>query len=253
MKDIYVEPFLYDIPDAVKLAKKYNLGLEIYLIADKIDQFSEIGAPKDLLNINKLSVHGPIHDISYGSSDRLIREASVQRLKKSLSFVTKNLEAKWFLTHMGLNPFTYWSEKMVLDWIKRASILLNQVLSEFPQIIIHVENAYETDPMHIKKFVEALDHNKIFVTLDIGHVNVYSNISPEEWIKTLAPYIKEVHVHNNDGNFDAHLPLRDGIIDYNKIFKLIDDEVGEYIITLEPINEENLVMDLKWLEERGYK
>lgn len=250
MRRIYVEPFLYDVEEAIELAKKYDLGLELYISAEKVDLFLAQGIPKELLSVPDLSIHGPIHDIAVGSSDKLIREASIERIRKSLELVSRNLNPNWFLIHMGLNPLTYWSEKLVSDWIERAASALNIVLSDFSHVTIHIENAYEKEPHHLKNFIEKIDHNKIFVTLDIGHAKVYSNKDPEEWIRILAPYIREVHVHNNDGKFDAHKPIEEGVIDYEKMLSLLEDEVGEFIITLEPIDEENLKKDLRWLEER---
>ncbi len=247
---IYVEPFLMSIEDAVRTAKKYNIGLELQLNAKRVKLLnSKQGETiiEKIKEVESLSIHGPVHDLPIGAEDPYIVNAVKERFKDTLELSIK-LNAKWVLFHLGYNPLEYWHPNALNSWIERAISFINQFFGKYRNVKIHLENAFEPDPEIFKKILENSPNN-VSLCLDIGHAFVYSNRSLEEWIDLLAPFISEVHIHNNDGRKDLHQPLSEGKIDVKKILSLIEKNVNDYVITLEPTSEKNLVIDLKWLKD----
>ena len=66
---------------------------------------------------------------------------------------------------------------------------------------------------NIAKILKKL--SKIFFHLDIGHANLNNN-SPIEFIEAFHSKMKHVHMHDNDGIRDLHLPIGCGNVDWQK-------------------------------------
>jgi sugar phosphate isomerase/epimerase len=64
----------------------------------------------------------------------------------------------------------------------------------------------------------------------------------------LGPYIGQLHLHDNHGSHDEHLPLGSGKIDFYQLFTYLkSNEIPQPIITLEPHQEEDLWPSLDYL------
>ena len=85
---------------------------------------------------------------------------------------------------------------------------------------LHVQIALETLPPkyyggEVEHFVELLNTYAspwLGVCLDTGHAALARG--PKPWIDALAPRIITVHLHDNDGRGDQHLPPGLGVIDW---------------------------------------
>jgi len=69
-------------------------------------------------------------------------------------------------------------------------------------------------------------------------------------VDSLAPYLGELHLHDNCGKQDEHLAMGKGNIDFQRIFKHLKDRRKDLpTITLEPHKEEDLWLSLEYLEK----
>ena len=85
--------------------------------------------------------------------------------------------------------------------------------------------------------------------LDTGHLNVFSSAELNVWIQRLGPFIRQIHIHDNDGFLDQHLPPGQGNIDFNPLFRFLEGRVDDPpLITLEPHREEDLDPFLEFLD-----
>ena len=138
-------------------------------------------------------------------------------------------------------------------WIRNAITLFSEINNSLKKRFkIHLENSFENDPEIFLEILKGIKSDNFRICLDIGHINVYSIQPIEYWIDKLAPYIEEVHLHNNDGKADHHWTLDVGNIDIENILHELENKVGKFVLTLEPRNREDLEKNLKWLEERGW-
>ena len=248
--EIYVEPFLYDVESSIKIAKKYNLSLELLVTPDRYSTLQNGRINDDLNNLRGLSIHGPIHNITPGAVDPLAIDLTKRRYFETIEFGIK-FKAKWVLFHLSFNPLEFWHPTAEKNWIDRAVNFFNMYLTD-PKIKIHLENSFELGPDIFLDILEKFDNDYFSICLDVGHVVAYSKTPIFEWIEKLAPYIKEVHLHNNDGKYDRHWPLDRGVIDIENVLDRLEDNVGNFDLTLEPINTEDLEASLRWLKERSY-
>ena len=67
------------------------------------------------------------------------------------------------------------------------------------------------------------------------------------WVQTLAEFLMELHVHDNCGSHDDHLPVGQGNIDFRSLFTLLQARSIQPLITLEPHREEHLAESLAGL------
>jgi len=70
------------------------------------------------------------------------------------------------------------------------------------------------NPEEIAEFVEGLG---IGLLLDVGHFYVSAcqmGFDFASGVKAVAKYARELHLHDNDGGADQHLPLGEGTIDF---------------------------------------
>ncbi len=65
---------------------------------------------------------------------------------------------------------------------------------------------------------QILDHcPDIGFHADIGHLNLYRGQSPADIISTFKHRLQHVHLHDNDGYRDLHLPMGAGNIDWDRL------------------------------------
>ncbi len=59
---------------------------------------------------------------------------------------------------------------------------------------------------------------KLLLNLDIGHVNLFGK-NPVRFIKKFHKKIVHVHLHDNNGVADLHLPIGCGIINWKEVIR----------------------------------
>ena len=115
---------------------------------------------------------------------------------------------------------------------------------------VFIENVEDEDPEVFVQIFKGIDSPKIRCCFDIGHA--YFNgrsVSLNRWIDVLGKYIGHVHIHDNNGNHDEHLPLGQGAIPLagaiNKIFYTVGEEVP-FVLECE------LEESVRWLRNIGF-
>jgi sugar phosphate isomerase/epimerase len=85
--------------------------------------------------------------------------------------------------------------------------------------------------------------------LDIGHFNLNSR-NPGDFAEAFAPLLAHVHLHDNDGSRDQHLPMGVGKIDWDQFIPRLK-KVYDGTITLEVFSQDRdyvLLTKKKFLE-----
>ncbi|MDR0791374.1 MAG: sugar phosphate isomerase/epimerase, partial [Methanomassiliicoccaceae archaeon] len=75
---------------------------------------------------------------------------------------------------------------------------------------------------------DLVDGTEVKVCFDIGHANTMSQI--DEMMDLLSDRIKNIHIHDNNGDNDDHMTIGDGRIDFPPILKRLSKYNGKYII-----------------------
>lgn len=194
----------------------------------------------------RITVHGPFMDLSPASPDPGIRELSIKRYDQLLEVIPV-LKPVTVVGHCGYDKKRHhlimdeWFEGTVDFWGRVAAALKGY------GVALMLENVYEEHPDEILSVVAALDTPGVGVCLDVGHMNVFSTASLSTWLETLGSHIGQLHLHDNKGDFDLHLPVGEGVVDFRRVFGFVDSK--RPVLTLEPHEEQDLYRSLAYLNQ----
>ena len=112
-----------------------------------------------------------------------------------------------------------------------------------------MENIFEREPSTLRGLLEAMDDPCFRHCFDVGHWNMFTTVTLEEWFEALGPFIAESHIHDNHGSADEHLPLGEGVIDFERVFGLLRQHAPNAVWTIEAHSLERLERALKNIEK----
>lgn len=197
-----------------------------------------------------VSFHGPFADLASGSSDPKIREVLRQRCEQVLRLVPM-FQPKTVVCHTGYEGFRH--GYMQQQWFENSLPLwrwFSKELKCYGSLLV-LENVFEKKPTDFLPVFECLPATDVGFCLDVGHQSAFGESSLKEWVDTLGPYLRQVHLHDNLGDFDSHLALGRGHIDFDTLFNyLAGNDANRPLITLEPHVEEDLWPSLSYLEAK---
>ncbi len=220
-----------------------RLHPEIFFSAEDLDTCHEKDV-KDLaetLQGNELEVtlHGPFMDLSPGGIDRKIREITAERFLKTLEFA-RFLKPRMIVFHPGYEKWKFdgqtgpWLENSLQTWRPLAQMAGEMELS------IALENVYEENPDPLRTLLEEVDSPNLRFCFDTGHHHVFGKVPLSVWFDALREHLAEVHLHDNHGGLDEHLPMGEGGFDFDQFFKLLSQFELNPIYTIEPHQEDHL-------------
>jgi len=252
LKHVYVNmPWSY-LPRYRGLILGRGVHVEIGLGAEDLAGVPVSDVVKELETLREkgssISVHGPFWDLCPGSIDPGIREVSRLRLRSLFEVVEQVMPAQ-VVCHTGFDPRHHRGHRET--WIEN-SLSVWTPLVEWAQrlnVPLLLENVWEEDPGLHLELLERIDSPWFGFCLDIGHQNSFSGVSLDQWLGALARYLREIHLHDNDGSYDLHRPVGEGNIDFDLLFSFLDSNSIDPALTLEPHKEEHLYRSLRNLAE----
>ncbi len=199
-------------------------------------------------NIRSVTLHAPFTDLAPGSPDPEIRSVSQRRLSQAFDLV-EIFSPLAVVCHTGYSHRRY--HENYGEWLEGSLETFSAIVQRGRELGTEVlfENVFEPDPGTLVELVEGLGGDNVGFCLDVGHARVFSRTGLLGWLKALAPRLKMVHLHDNDGVWDYHWGLGMGDIDFGAAFGFLRDNSLEPIITLEPHREDWLDASLVYLKE----
>ncbi len=160
------------------------------------------------------TLHGAFLDIVVNSDDPEIYEISKKRVYQCMD-IAKELGIKAVIFHTNyITNFKVSSYRQY--WVDRNEKFWKETLHAYPDLMIYLENMFDESPELLAKLAERMKEEERFgVCLDFAHAYV-SGTSIDEWVDKLKPYIKHVHINDNDGTEDSHYPVGQGSIPWNR-------------------------------------
>jgi len=244
-------PFTMLYDTYLPLIIQYDINPEIGLDAIALDRFS-ITEYKDVAQeIHKqglsITLHGPFMDLSPGSLDPKIRGLTRYRFQQVSQLIPIFLP-KTVVCHTCYDNKRYgflkeqWRQYSVELWSWFAESIRKE------GAILMLENVYEHNPYEFLELFKDLIGQGVGICFDVGHQAVFSHVNLDSWLGILGEYIAQLHLHDNHGIRDEHLPLGKGEIDFPMLFKYLKDkQIEPSIITIEPHREEDLWPSLEYL------
>lgn len=187
----------------------------------------------------KITFHAPFMDLRPGAIDPKIRQITIDRLKQVFDLVPffrplsvvchPSFDQRYYVSSEHL-----WLENSIDTWRKFLK------MADEMNTVIALENVYESDSHHLCLLLQAIPLPRLCFCFDTGHFNVFSRMSLETWVKNLGARIGQLHLHDNNGTLDEHLPVGEGTFPFQELFRMLHEQGLNPIITLESHTEKDL-------------
>ena len=234
----------YDrLAEHLEYAVANRINPEVFFSAGALDHlvWEELSSLADSLHAAGLNttIHSPFLDLNPGAMEPSIRAASRHRIQQVMK-AAELLRPKVIVVHPGYDDLHYGDNRLV--WLKNSIDFWREFVPRARELgtILAVENIFEKEPSTIKALLDAVDDPCFRHCFDVGHWNMFTTVTLEEWFSELGVYIAESHIHDNHGTSDEHLPVGEGLIDFKRFFPLLTQYAPDAVWTLEAHNTEHL-------------
>jgi sugar phosphate isomerase/epimerase len=209
------------ISDAIELARRHDLpAFEVWADhphahPDESSHDARAALRRELAGFTRVSVHGPLGNASLASINPGIWRESVRQYLGAVE-LAHDIGAAVLVVHPGdlrdarfFSEFRRLSEDALGQLARRAAEL---------GVVLAVENC---GPYHagvdrtaadLASIVRSVGSPQVKACLDTGHAAVNQNAA--ELVNILGRDIVHLHVHDNYGQRDDHLPVGRGTIDF---------------------------------------
>lgn len=202
------------------------------------DDFTETA---DCLVAEGLSVtfHAPFMDLRPGAIDPAVRRVTQERLQRVCELIPR-FRPRTVVCHASFDERYYGSPTG--PWLRHSLETWAAVLKwiEGTGTIIALENVYERNPEPLRLLFEALASKSLCFCFDAGHANAFGEVTVGQWMTELGRWLGEIHLHDNGGDSDEHLPIGEGNFPFATLFDFVATCQPRPILTVECHSEERL-------------
>ncbi|HLT51178.1 MAG TPA: sugar phosphate isomerase/epimerase [Arenibacter sp.] len=192
----------YPIIEKIK-ATGYD-GVELFLGGGDVGHYSKLGRHFSSMGLGVTAVAALAPEENIASPDKKFREAGLDKLKWSIDVgAAANVEVICGPYHSTFAYFTrqpptlqekQWSNEMLwkaAEYAEKSNIVLA------PEAVNRFESYLYNNMADLKSMVEKVDHPNLGAMFDTHHAHIEEK-SQAEAIRTIAPYLKHVHISEND-------------------------------------------------------
>lgn len=241
----------YELAEAnIERIAGLGVGVEIYAennILDELDMGRVKALGKQLKDRGILcTAHAPFMDLSPGGYDKKIRSISREKIKRAVEMAHR-LNAINIVCHPGYNKWFFDGNEQL--WLDNSIETWTEILSEAkggPAVLL--ENIFEEIPDTLIALFGYFKGKELYFCFDSGHFNLFSRVPLEAWLIPLKNRIKEMHLHDNHGASDEHLPIGRGTFRFRELRDFIKQLSG-IVYTSEFHKESHAVESIKNLKE----
>jgi sugar phosphate isomerase/epimerase len=192
-----------------------------------------------------VTVHAPFLDLNPGAADPMVHEVTSRRYQQALEAAVR-LGAQLIVFHPGYDVWRYGEQQLL--WLEQNLRFWPPLLKVAASsgCIMTLENIFEPEPLLLARLLNTLSSPWLGHCFDIGHWHLFASVSMEDWFSALGGRLRHLHLHDNFGVKDDHLPIGEGSIDYAPLFahlRTIPDQQRPSV-TLEAHSRETLLRAL---------
>jgi sugar phosphate isomerase/epimerase len=171
--------------------------------------------------------------LNLASADAAIRERSLRFVDRALE-LTAELGAPFYSVHAGFaaDPVDFDGRSLVIpdggdleqaqarfvDALRPAlakadELGLDLLVENNVTMPHHRGKLLLAEPAGFERLFAELPHPRLAILLDTGHLNVSAHtlgFDRADALVRLAPHVRAVHLHDNDGSADTHSPVEPG-------------------------------------------
>lgn len=183
--------------------------------------------------------HAPFMDLRPGALDPRIRQTSLDRLRQVFDLIP------WFkplsvVCHASFDEKYYVSAEA--QWLEHSLTTWRTLLDGIAGTgtVIMLENVYERNPQPLRCLLDALASPQARFCFDAGHANVFGGVPLVCWVEELGDLLGEIHIHDNHGVTDEHLPVGEGNIPFRELFSAVRKRNLRPLLTVESHSKKGL-------------
>jgi len=185
-----------------------------------------------------ITIHLPYSDLNLASVNQPIWEETVRQMKSCLDLSSSF--ARLAVLHPG--HFSPLGAQMPDAAWSQAILGIQQICDHAAELdmTVAVENMVNMPailgrrPEEIQGILEIVDRENAGFIFDVGHANTNGNV--EEFLK-LRDKIIHIHVHDNHGERDEHLPVGNGTVPWKKIIAALGEYNGRIVTESRSLEE----------------
>lgn len=235
-----------------ELAQREGLSYEVLELSLAPHLGAELDSPAPCRDWYKKSgrvhaLHGAFIDVNPASGDPDFRALSRARCRESCALAAA-LGAEQVVFHASAFPFL---RGAYLDGWADACASFYLELADAYGLTLCIENSFDLDPEPLSALLRRAHSDRVKICLDIGHA-CYARAPLEQWFDRLGEDIACLHLSDNMGRFDDHLPLGAGTVDWALADRLYRGLGQEVPMTLEVGGVAGVQQSLDFLRKNGY-
>jgi len=187
----------------------------------------------------ELTLHLPFSDMNLAGLNDSIRAEVLRQMKNYLTLASNYVNLA--VVHPGyLSPYGV----QVPQKAHMTNLASIRELCDFAAdfgIIIAVENMpdfpkiFGKYPDEMQEMLDAVGSHNVGFTLDVGHANTVGLV--DEFLDQLGGRISHVHIHDNMGKKDEHLPLGEGTVNWKQVMEKLSNYKGIFVTEMGSVEE----------------
>lgn len=231
------------LPGYLPVILEKKLNPEIYFshyVLNELDKNKCVQIARTLQDAGlKVTFHAPFMDLRPGALDDQIQKTSLDRIRQVFDLIPYFQPLK-IVCHPSHDHRYYVSCDDL--WLENSAKFWKQLIPAARDggAIIALENVYEREPQILRRLFETLNSDQVCFCFDTGHFNVFARAPLKTWLDQLGPYIGHLHLHDNFGQFDEHLPVNTATFPFAQFFQELKDLKVHPTVTLEAHKPEHL-------------
>lgn len=256
MNNLLIIPERNQIDKSLELAREEGVGFEYndFFLPSVLDNEKQV---EEMIAFYKgieelpsyTTMHGAFLDITLHSDDPYIVSASDKRVRQSME-IARKLGVKGIIFHTGLIP-GFILPSYLAGFVEKNAAYYRQLCKEYSEINVYVENMFDDSPMPLAGLAKALEDVSNFgVCFDYAHAHIFGKqTSIQDWVENLAPYVKHIHINDNDFYNDSHDILGTGKINWKRFLEYYETFFPKASVLLEVTGYEKAKASLAYLKE----
>jgi sugar phosphate isomerase/epimerase len=168
----------------------------------------------------RFQVHAPLSDVNIGSVHEPMRIAAVDEIKQAI-MMCRQLEIPLVTIHPGfVQGIAFLNKAKALEKTKESvkEIAAYAVDQSVTVVVENLPANINATCTQADELLEAIEGSGLGICFDMGHANTAGQM--DEMLK-LVDRFKNVHLHNNDGQWDQHNRVDDGSADLSKVVSVL--------------------------------
>lgn len=215
------------------------IGEGLHFLPEIEERLVEVSSSYDV----KFSAHGPLSDVNIGSLNPRLREAATKEITDGL-YSAGRMGFEVYTIHPGFwTPIGMLDSEAVYKAVRESLSEIDRV-SKDAGVKVALENMPDM-PITMGKtpadLFSMLEGTDLGICFDVGHAHTAGTVND---FLAHADKFTNVHIHDNRGKSDEHLPVGDGSVDFKKVMADLQAYKGRLVI------EARSLMDAELSKER---